>query len=278
VSTWEAVLDPLNEISSLGHGDPVFMSVSDEARFGIRVARAPALTSTILPAALGFCREQDVRLLIARVHRTDRATLQALRSAGFIQMDALMCWSADLQRVDPAPAEPPVCVRSHRSGEADAVRTVALRAFRGYLGHYHADARLDPAACDALYADWAYRSCGAASLDHMLVAEVEGRIAGFGSVRLVDSDEAIAVLGGVDPAFRESGVFSALVNGRLSWCKTQGAARIYSTTLATNTASQRAYIKAGLRPSHPAFTFHKWFDEAERDPRSDPNGDAPSRS
>ena len=31
--------------------------------------------------------------------------------------------------------------------------------FSGYLGHYHADPRLDRAKCDEVYLSWAERSC-----------------------------------------------------------------------------------------------------------------------
>jgi GNAT superfamily N-acetyltransferase len=180
-------------------------------------------------------------------------------------MDVLAYWVADLRRPSaPAPHARTCLVRPLRSGEADAVRQTALNAFRGYFGHYHADARLDKRLCDEAYGDWAYRSCAEDSPDAVIVAEVDGRIAGFATARIVADDEGLALLSGVDPVLRRRGIYSALHAGRMEWCRSQGADRMWSPTLAGNVATQRTYLQAGLMPSHACYTFHRWFDEDDR--------------
>ncbi len=53
---------------------------------------------------------------------------------------------------------------------------MAAAAFAGYVGHYHNDARLDRAAADATYPDWARRSVTEAGVaDRVWVVEDGGR-------------------------------------------------------------------------------------------------------
>jgi GNAT superfamily N-acetyltransferase len=240
----------------------VALSALDEARFGIRTARAHGVTAETLPHVLAFCHQHDVRLLIARSQRADIETLRSAQAARLRLMDVLMYWVADL--TTPAPVfDSPCVVRPLRRGEADAVRQTALNAFRGYFGHYHADPRLDNRLCDEAYADWVYRSCSGDSPDGVIVADVDGHIAGFASARVVNG-EGLALLSGVDPSLRRRGIYRSLHAGRMQWCRSQGADRMWSPTLAANVTTQRAYVQAGLVYSHACYTFHRWFDEDDR--------------
>jgi GNAT superfamily N-acetyltransferase len=159
-----------------------------------------------------------------------------------------------------APVVDGACViRPFRRGEADAVRRTARKAFRGYFGHYHADPRLDSRLCDEAYADWAYRSCSGESRDGVIVAEVDGHIAGFATARVVNG-EGVALLSGVDPALRRRGIYRSLCAARLRWCRNEGVERMWSPTLAGNVTTQRVYAQLGLIHEHACYTFHRWFD------------------
>ena len=239
------------------------LSALDEVRFGIRTARAHGLTASRLPDVLLFCQSNDVRLLIARSQGTDAATMRVAQETGLRLMDVLMYWMSDLRQIRSDEALSPHHVRPLGRGEAELVRQIALKAFHGYGGHYHADPRLDDRLCDQVYGDWAYRSCAGDSPDHVIVTEVDGRLAGFATAKMVHG-EGLSVLSGVDPAFRRRGVYRSLNIARMQWFRSQGAARMWSPTLAANVATQRTYVKAGLVHSHACYTFHKWFDEEDR--------------
>lgn len=247
-------------------GAPASLSPLDEARYGIRTARAAAFTALMLPAIIDFCGAEGVRLLIARSADTDPETMRAARSAGLRLMDALMYWVADLSRLPRERPRPQLHVRPAGAAEAPVVRDVAIRAFRGYTGHYHSDPRLDAALCDEAYGDWAARSCADESPDRVMVAEIDGRVAGFTTARLDAGAEGHAVLSGVDPAFRRRGLYTGLHLGRMEWLREQGAVRMWSPTLATNAVTQRTYVKTGLVHGYACCTFHRWFDDDRRTP------------
>ena len=238
----------------------VHLSAIDEERFGIRTAKASHVSAAALPAVIDFCQAQGVALLIARCSTAELTVAQAMEKRGFLLMGTLVYYSRSLLK-PPIPEDVgQVSVRPVRPGEEEAVRRVAANAFQGYVGHYHADERLDCAKCDEVYTDWAFRSCVSRDVAHeVLVAEVDGAAAGFGTVRLNSPQVSEALLAGVATWARSRGVYRALQVQRMRWSLSQGATRMLVSTQLTNTTVQRRWTWLGYQPSHSRYTFHKWF-------------------
>lgn len=244
--------------------DAVWLSALDEQQFGIPIARAPLVTLDQLRPILEFCRQRAVVMLIARCPTADLPATHAMESNGFRLMDTLVYHLCDL----PLPAAEGssavrVSVRSVQPGEEAEVSRLAADVFRAYSGHYHADPRLDRDRCDAAYASWAYRSCVSREVaDDVLVAELDGRLAGFHTLRRNSASEAEWVLGGVAPWARGRGVYSSIMRTGLRWGVTHGFDRMIISTAITNMVAQRVWAGLGFRPTHAFYTFHKWFDAA----------------
>lgn len=239
----------------------VSLSALDTERFGIVTARCPLVTATELEAALAFCRERRVDLLIARCDAADYAAVHAIESAGGRLMDTLVYYARDLSDELPPPRPSAAMVRAFRPNDAAAVRATAAQAFTGYLGHYHTDPRLNRAKADETYADWAHRSCLSKEVaEQVLVADLSGQIVGFLTLRLNGSQEAEVVLNGVAPAAQRGGVYGRLLDGAMAWSRSRGASRLVISTQVTNFAVQRAWTRAGFAPLRSYYTFHLWFD------------------
>src|SRR5262249_9036400 len=157
----------------------------------------------------------------------------------------------------PIPADDcPVPIRPMRAGEADSVRRIAVEIFRGYFGHYHADPRLDPQQCDAAYVSWAERSCLSKDVaEEVLVAELEGRLVGFITLRRNSAEEGEAVVGGVLPEAQGLGIYRAFLVHSMEWCKAQGCTRMLVSTQVTNNAVQKVWARLGYEPSYSYYTF-----------------------
>src|SRR2546423_11569309 len=129
----------------------IALSALDTTRFGVRTARADAMTGEGLSSALDFCRSQDVELLIGRCKVENAAAVQMLESASFKLMDTLVYYQRNL-------ASSPVAdpqddrIRLLRAGEEEQVEAIARECFSDYGGHYHADPRLQRRACTEVYA------------------------------------------------------------------------------------------------------------------------------
>lgn len=239
----------------------VSLSAIDEERFGIRTARAPQVTPEGLPAAMDFCRANGVVLLIARCRVSELRAAQAMEREGFSLMDTLVYYARDLGRT-PIPSDTgQASVRPIRPGEEEVVRAVAADAFRGYFGHYHADERLDRAGCDEAYTSWALRSCvSRAVADEVLVAVLDGSVAGFATLLVNGPGEGEGVLFGVAQAAQGRGIYRSLVIAGMEWCRSRGATRMVVSTQITNVAVQKVWARVGFEPCHAYYTFHKWFD------------------
>ena len=233
------------------------LSPLDTERWKVATAKAPHVRAAEVPALLADCRTQGVQFLIARCPTSELATAQALEREGFELMDTLVYFS---RRLDADPPAESVAVREIEPGEHGTVKAVASRAFAGYFGHYHADPRLDRGDCDAVYVDWAERSCQSREVaDQVLVATLDASIAAFATLRFNDAQEGEGVLFGVAPEAQGRGVYRALMTGAMRWFKARARMRMVVSTQINNIAVQKVWSRLGFEPSASWYTFHKWF-------------------
>jgi GNAT superfamily N-acetyltransferase len=241
-------------------------SALDSARFGVPIARATVPSAAAVPGAVAQCRAEGVAMLIARVPARDLAAAQALEAEGARLMDVLLYAARDLVRAPVAEHPLDGLLRPATAADADAVARVAAAGFAGYQSHYHADRRLDPAACDAAYVEWARRSCESPAVaDAVSVAEAGGEVVGFATVKRTSAVEADAVLFAVAPGAERHGVwrpdlYAALMLRALRWARSAGARRMTTSTQLTNVAVQKLWQRTGFEPSRSELTFHLWLD------------------
>lgn len=238
----------------------VSLSAIDEARFGVRTAKAMLGLAADVPTLLDFCRANGAELAIVRCPTLDLSIAQALECAGFFLTGTLLHLKRDLTRKPIPPKTDAVKVRPVKPGEEVVIGRLAADAFRGYRGHYHADPNLDPAKCDEVYVDWAIRSCTTPGVaDEVLVAEDNGEIVGFTTLQMVSADTATSWLSGIKHAARGQHAYRSLKIQSMLWLQERGGRWNISPTLLSNIAVQKALARLGYEPSHSYYTFHKWF-------------------
>jgi GNAT superfamily N-acetyltransferase len=239
--------------------ETVTFSEIDSERFGVRIARAHVVSDQ-LSRALDFCRAERIDMLIARCATGDLVAVQSMESNGFLLMDTLLYYSFDLTKKEIPEDLYEARVRRLQLGDEAEIPRIASSAFKGYLGHYHADRRLDSNKCDEAYRSWAERSCipGKAA-DEVLVAEHGCKVAGFATLRLNSPQEVEGVLFAVAPESQGKGICRLFMIRSLQWCRAQGAKRMVISTQLTNVSMQKVWCRTGFEPSHSYYTFHKWF-------------------
>ncbi|MBI5118123.1 GNAT family N-acetyltransferase [Candidatus Poribacteria bacterium] len=239
----------------------VYLSDIDEERFDIRAARAPHITVDTLPSVLDFCRANAVIFLIARCPTDDMAAVHAMEQEGFHLMDTLVFYSRKLTEIPVLRDTTTMTIHPFVPGQENDIERVAAESFRGYKGHYHSDARLGRAGCDAVYISWAVRSCVSRKVaDEVLVAESNASVAGFITLRLSSPAEGEGPLWAVAPRFQRQGVAGLLMVHAMLWCRLKGAQRMTMSTQVTNLLAQKVWTRMGFEPGHSYYTFHKWFD------------------
>jgi RimJ/RimL family protein N-acetyltransferase len=239
----------------------VSLSELDSRHFGFRIARANDVSQGALPGVLEFCRANAVEMLIVRCPATELGAVQRMEEFGFRLMDALIYLECDPARAS-APPSGEAIVRGIRPGEEARVAEIAATVFRGYRGHYHADPRLDQRSCDEAYVSWAERSCALRSVaDEVIVAELDGTVAAFFSLKLLTQRRGEFLVGGVHPAYQGRGIYPAVLYGGIRWFAERGVASIVTSTQITNVGMLKILPRLGFEASQSVYTFHKWFDE-----------------
>ncbi|MFC1888819.1 GNAT family N-acetyltransferase [Thermodesulfobacteriota bacterium] len=233
----------------------------DEERFGMRSARAYIDSPEALYESETFCRTHSVRFLVARVPADWIRIIQQMEQAGFLLMDTLVYYNRDLTR-SPLPSdECEIPIRLIRKGEEETIGAIAKQTYKRYFGHYHADPRLDSAKCDEGYVDWAYRSCIDKNMaDEVLVAEQDGKIVGFVTLRANDDIEGEVVVGGVIPEAREKGIYRSFILNAMKRFQKKGLKQTLVSTQIINVAVQKVWARLGFEFLTSFYTFHKWYD------------------
>lgn len=241
-------------------GQATRLSPLETERFGVPSARLDAFTRGTLAEALRFCREQGVRLLIARCDAGEHDGLEAAQAEGFRVLDTILAFERRFGD-RPLPAvRAAVDVRSARPGEDRAIVELAEIAFRDYVSHYHSDPRLDPRRTAEVYPDWTRRLLAERDADHeMLVADLDGRIVGFHALAR-DGDRVNLPLSAVGPGAEGKHVYQTMNLCGMEWAVERSARRMTGSVQLANTAIQRALVRLDFLPDHAYFTLHKWFD------------------
>lgn len=238
----------------------VQLSELDTKRYGYRIARAAAVTAENLSDTLAFCHSHNVAMLIARCPTDDFPAIHAMEHAGFLLMDTLVYYSVKFART-PIPDNPiTVSIRFVQPGDEVQVEQVARDSFKGYYGHYHADPRLDSAAADEAYVEWAVRSCVSRDVaDEVLIAYEDSQILGFATLRQNSPEEGEGVLFGVTPSAQGRGIYQSFMINGMRWSQQRGATQMIVSTQVTNIAVQKVWARLGFTMSNSYYTFHKWF-------------------
>ncbi len=232
----------------------------DKERFGIESARTFFLSIADLEKAEVFVKDNQVKFLVARVPTNELRLVQEMEYRGYLLTDTLVYYKFDLEKKAIPLDSGKIPIRSLKPFDEVAVREIAMESFKGYYGHYHADKRLDPVKCDETYSDWAARSCVDKKLaDEVLIAELDGRVAGFATLRYNSDQEGEGVLFGVAPFAQGKGVYRSFIIRSLQWFKDHGRSSMVVSTQVTNIPVQKVWARCGFEMDHSFYTLHKWF-------------------
>jgi GNAT superfamily N-acetyltransferase len=236
------------------------LSPMDKERFGVEIGKVFITKPDMVESVLEDAAAKQAKMIIARCKAENMTAAQELEKRGFFLTDTLVYYTYRLQPKPRALETPGYIIRSCSIDEASQIKDVSTKAFAGYFGHYHADQRLDKTKCDEVYQDWAYRSCAyKTDRDDVLVAEENGKLIAFATMRLNTDSEGEGVLFGVDPDHQGKGIYKQLILAGIDWCQKRGCQQMIVSTQISNIAVQKVWVRVGFEPSYGYFTFHKWL-------------------
>lgn len=231
-------------------------SAIDSRRFGRRIWRATVEAPADVAALEALAAREGIEMVIARTATAHTSAVHALEASGHRLMDALVYWGGPLTDA----AQRPDGVRLATAADRTALGALAREGFTAYAGgHYHEDARLDPALVTDGYVEWCETSLDKSDHEVWVATDDDGSgaLVGFLSLRL--GEPADMVLNAVAERARGRGVYRRLVAAAMASARAHGTKDITVSTHLLNVTPQRVWARAGLLPTHSLYTFHKWY-------------------
>ena len=149
-----------------------------------------------------------------------------------------------------------------KSGDMEGIIKIAAESFNQY-GHYSNNEKTKLMGTGAIYEDWARRSClNKDFADHIIVAELEGSIAGFLTLKIYQTGEdkyAAGVMGAVAQVYRKHGIFRGINVASMHWAREKLLSRIETNVLVTNFPVNKTYISLGFNIIRSESTLHCWL-------------------
>ncbi len=225
----------------------------DSVFFGRRIARVGGErpSDEEWDALLPWCAENQIECLYFLAQPDDALGLARAARHGFNLVDVRVTLDCAVDRT----------VSGADARLASAADVPQLKAFtHGAYPHtrFSRDPVLSPLS-DRLYETWIQRNVEGRADAVLLVADTEGRPAGFASCHRLSNDEGELGLFGVDRRCRGRGYGARLVSAARNWFYTQGLRRVKVVTNGANIAAQRLYQKEGFRTCKTEYWFHHWL-------------------
>lgn len=250
----------------------------DSQQLGIRVARLEhfialgdyerqyLIKGNLLAAVLEECTGKGIRYLISRIHSSDLSTIHLLERHGFIMVDGILTFSADIRNSRGFSPPANLEVRLSRPEDIEPIKAIARSSF--IYDRFHSDPLIPKALADELHAVWVENSCLGKAADAVIVATENEQILGFVTCKIDRRSKGVLgltigtiVLVATAPDARNRGVAKAATYGALAWFKEQGVDFVEVGTQLRNIPASRLYQACGFRLAATSLTLRTWVEQ-----------------
>jgi len=213
--------------------------------------------------------DRGSQLLVCKVQPNERTAIHALEQSGFLLMDTLLEFVFDfshtsIEEIASGREDEALKIRPAKAADLPASMAISEKVFADYFGRFHADPQMPIGAPTRVYTEWV-RSAFAGWADWILVAEMDGKIAGYGIWRKpleIEKRHSLSVghydLAAVDPQFRGGGLWAALMLDGMRIAR-DFAQYVIGPVHISNHPVQHILQKFGWNIAGARHSFHKWL-------------------
>jgi ribosomal protein S18 acetylase RimI-like enzyme len=251
----------------------------DSNRFGFEIwrldhlgtwdaAQNSAAAKDLVQGSLQASREQGCQNLQANIPIDNLPAIHALEGSGFQTMEIQTIWIFDLNKWSIPAKTNPGLIRDFEPADTEALVELARTAYVPIPHRFHVDPHLAPKAGNELWAAWMRNACSGQWVDHIAVADSNGRAVGYSTMKYYGDHDGLCNvriaqldLGAMSPEFRNRGIVTDVVIHHLEWLKRRQADFGLVGTQGNNIPPQRVWLKIGFKPATMRVTLHYWADD-----------------
>jgi GNAT superfamily N-acetyltransferase len=213
--------------------------------------------------------DRGTQFLVCKVQSNERAAIHALEQSGFLLMDTLLDFvfdfsHASIEEIAASREDEALKIRPAKAADLPASMAISEKVFADYFGRFHADPQMPAGAATRVYTEWV-RSAFAGWGDWILVAEIDGKVAGYGIWRKpleIEKRHSLRVahydLAAVEPQFRGGGLWAALMLDGMRIAR-DVAQYVIGPVHISNHPVQHILQKFGWNIAGARHSFHKWL-------------------
>jgi hypothetical protein len=236
------------------------LSILDKNRFGFNTAKVLLEKNDSIDSLFLQCTQDNIEFLIIRVPTDSLNIVQELEKKDAFLADTLVYFQKKEIEKYQVMLPQGYTARLANFNDAADIEALALETFAGYMGHYHADKKLNSVDCDLVYSSWAAASCtNKAVADAVILIECDNEIAAFATLKVNNTLEIEGVLFGVSPNHRKKGLHLNLMQLSENWGKDNNYLEMITSTQINNVIVQKNWIQVDFEPRNSYYTLHKWF-------------------
>jgi dTDP-4-amino-4,6-dideoxy-D-galactose acyltransferase len=251
-----AILQPLEWDSRVLDFPAARLEVVAAGPYAERVEVVDALVQV----ARAEARSLGITHVSVRVDAADDAAVHVFERHGFINVDAVLTFGAELDQITTASARSNIDIRAASFADATEVGDIAGASFKD--GRFHTDPAIPSARAQQVYREWAVACVAGVAADYVAVASFNDRLAGFVACRLL-RDTAVyfgrptstIALIATAPHARGQGVGPVLIGAARDWCRGQDVETLEVGTQLRNLTAARLYERCGFRLVASSFSF-----------------------
>ncbi len=236
-----------------------FHSALDSERFGYNVAKINTFDYPVVDL-LNVLKLSNYKLVLSKVNANNISLINRLEEHGFLLKDIQLTYKYELIETLSLSLTEDLTIRDARLADKEELHYIAINSFESY-GHYFADEKLNSTQSKEIYGDWIIRSYDKNVADNIIVAEINGEIAGFLSHKIHHDRIRYAVggIGAVASKYRNRDIFRAITISGINWAIENQCQWVEHNVLVTNSPVMRSFGKLGFKPANSFITFHKWL-------------------
>lgn len=229
----------------------------DSEFFGRRIGTVASggLVPENITAIEDWSRANRIDCLYFLANAEDQPGVRLAEDLGFRLVDIRLMLENEMSRIELSRSSENV----RRAQPSDIPVLKRIAGLSHHNTRFYCDSHFPVERCNQMYETWIEKSCNGILADSVLVAESDGKAAGYISCKLNQDGTGEIGLAAVAANTRGKGLGGQLVRSSLQWFAAARAHKVMVVTQGRNIQAQRLYQGNGFFTRNMHLSYHRWY-------------------